>query len=161
MTDRIVYEDDRIVVLVREKAAPAPKPAPAPEPPPTPPAHVSPLYGLVNQHRVTVAARYLEIDHEAERIAQGWAEVMASSGDYHHNPGLAADMGDPWFALAENIAWTTGDWSTEERVHQMWLDSAPHRRNIEGPAYTHLGVGRALAAGGKTYWVEVFVDRLA
>ena len=158
MTDRIVYEDDRIYLLVREKA----KPAPSPAPPPTPPApEESRLYGLVNNHREWTAPAPLARDPEAERIAQGWAEEMARTGDYHHNPQLAADMGDPWYSCAENIAWTTGDWSTEERVHQLWLDSPPHRRNMEGPAFTHLGVGRAKASSGKTYWVEVFVDRLA
>ena len=162
MTDRIVYEDDSVVVLVRAKAKPPapPGPGPEPEPPPAPPAHVSPLYDLVNLHRASVGAHLVKIDPEAERIAQGWAEEMARTGDYHHNPQLAADMGDPWFALAENIAWTTGDWSTEARAHQLWTDSDPHRRNMEGPAYTHLGVGRAKAAGGKTYWCQVFVDRL-
>lgn len=155
MTDRIVYEDDSVIVLVREKAKPQ---APGPAPTPPPPAHVSPFYDLVNLHRGVLP---LARDPEAERIAQGWAEEMARTGDYHHNPGLSADIGDPWYSVAENIAWTTGDWSTEARVHQMWLDSPPHRRNIEGPAYTHLGVGRALTADGKVYWVEVFVDRLA
>ena len=162
MTDRIVYEDDSVVVLVRQKAKPppGPDPEPAPTPPPQPPPP-SPLYAMVEQARASVGADAVARDPEAERIAQGWAEEMARTGDYHHNPGLSADMGDPWYSVAENIAWTTGDWSTEERVHQLWLDSPPHRRNIEGPAYTHLGVGRAKAAGGKTYWVEVFVDRLA
>lgn len=164
MTDRIVFENNTVVVLVREKAAPPAPPGPDPTPPEpwTPPLAESPLYDLVNYHRrVEVAANPLERDPNAERIAQGWAEEMARTGDFHHNPGLAADLADPWYSVAENIAWTTGTSSTEDVVHQLWLDSPPHRRNIEGSTFTHLGVGRAAGAGGRTYWVEVFVDRLA
>ena len=157
MTDRIVYEDDRVIVLVREKAKPpTPTPTPPPSAPkPTPPA-VSRLYELVNQHRAKTGGTPLARDVEAERIAQGWAEEMARTGDFHHNPNVAADLGDPWYGVGENIAWGYVD---EATVHQAWLDSPPHRRNIEGPAYTALGVGRAMAAGGRLYWCEVFVDR--
>lgn len=156
MADRIVFENASVVVLVREKAAP---PDPDPEPPIPDPQPMSSLYDSVNKARAVVGAGPLKRDAHAERMAQSWAETMARTGDYHHNPALAADIDDPWFSIAENIAWTEGSWSTESRVHQMWLDSPPHRRNIEGPAYSHAGVGRA-EAGGRHYWVEVFVDRM-
>lgn len=153
MADRIVFENDSIVVLVREKTTPAPVP-PAPKPPPV----ASRLYELVNQARSRVGQGPLTRDPEAERIAQGWAEEMARTGDFHHNPNIGGEMGDPWYGIGENIAWGYTD---EASVHQAWLDSPPHRRNVEGPAYSHLGVGKATGVAGRLYWCEVFVDRLA
>lgn len=150
MTERVVYEDERVVVLVREKA-----PATAPAVP-TPPAEVSPLYGLVNYARAAAGLDLLFIDPEAERIAQGWAEEMARTGDFRHNPNVSGHLSAPWFSYGENIAWGYGD---EAEVHQAWMDSPGHRRNIENPVFTALGVGLARNSQGQPYWVEVFVDR--
>ena len=152
MTDRIVYEDERVVVVVREKAAP---PAPAPPPTSTP---ASPLYGMVNGARRAAGAPTLARDLEAERIAQEWAEEMARTDDFRHNPGIGGLLSAPWFSYGENIAW---GYTSEAAVHQAWMDSPGHRRNIEGAAFTGLGVGLAANANGRRYWVEVFVDRLA
>lgn len=66
MTDRIIFENETVVVLVREKVKPpAPAPAPKPAPPPVPPAHVSPLYGLVNEHRAGTGGQLLLVDAQA------------------------------------------------------------------------------------------------
>jgi uncharacterized protein YkwD len=148
MSERIVYEDERVVVLVREKV-----PAPAV---PTPPAESSPLYGLVNGARAGAGLDLLFIDTEAERIAQSWAEEMARSGDFRHNPNVAGHLSAPWFSYGENIAW---GYDSEAAVHRAWMDSPGHRRNIENPAFTALGVGLAHNGQGRPYWVEVFVDR--
>lgn len=143
--DRVVYEDDRLAMLVRQKAAP-----------PLPPAALSPLHDLVNRHRTGMALDPLARDVNAEAIAQGWADTMATTEDFRHNPNVSRDLADPWFANGENIAW---GYATEAIVHQAWLDSAPHRRNVEDGRYTALGIGKARGAGGLLYWVEVFVDR--
>lgn len=150
MTERIVYEDDRLVVLVREKPAP-----PAPPPPPTQ-DRSSPLYGMVSEARLAAGRSPVVRDPEAERIAQDWAEEMARTDDFRHNPRLGGLLSAPWFANGENIAW---GYTSEAAVHQAWMDSPGHRRNIEDPRYTALGVGLAAGAGGRRYWVEVFVDR--
>ena len=133
------------------------KDTPPPAPPPAP--AVSPLYGRVNQHRASIGASSLVRDAVAERSAQGWAATMARTGEFAHNPNLRGEVGDPWFTYGENIAWTEGTSSTESVVHRMWLDSPPHRQNIEEPRFTALGIGRAVAPGGRMYWVQVFVDR--
>lgn len=127
-------------------------------PPAPPPSSASALYELVNEHRASVGAQRLSRDIVAESCAQRWAEQMARTGDFKHNPNLTVAVGDPWFSCGENIAWGYTD---EAAVHRAWLDSPPHRRNIETPAYSHLGIGRAANATGRLYWVQVFVDRLA
>ena len=120
---------------------------------------VSPLYGMVNQHRASIGTGSLARDAVAERSAQGWAATMARTGEFVHNPNLRGEIGDPWFTYGENIAWTEGTSSTEAVVHRLWLDSPSHRQNIEEPRYTGLGIGRAVAPSGRVYWVQVFVDR--
>lgn len=123
-----------------------------------PPPAVSSLYVLVNQHRQSVGEMQLYMDPKAEQLAQRRAEEIARTGDFRHNPRLRDEMVEPWFAYGENIAYGYPD---EAAVHQGWLDSPPHRANIENPTYTTLGVGRAKATDGRLYWVEVFVDRLS
>jgi uncharacterized protein YkwD len=150
VTERIVYEDDRVVVLVRERA-------PAHPPPPTSTPSSS-LYGMVNGARKAAGIALLVRDVEAERIAQEWAEELARTGDFRHNPGIGGLLSAPWFSVGENIAWGYG---SEAEVHQAWMDSPGHRRNIENPAFTTLGVGLARNNQGRPYWVEVFVDRTA
>lgn len=157
VTDRIVYEDDRIAVLVREKAAP-PAPTPPPTTPPPTSTPASPLYGMVNGARKAAGVGMLARDPEAERIAQDWAEELGRTDDFRHNPRIGGLLSAPWFSNGENIAW---GYTSEAVVHEAWMDSPGHRRNIEDPRYTDLGVGLATNAAGRRYWVEVFVDRLA
>ncbi len=129
-------------------------PAPAPPAPPAPMA--SPLYGLVIYARAAVGASPVVRDIEAEGIAQAWAEELARSDNFRHNPRLAELLSDPWYSAGENIAW---GYTSEAEVHRAWMDSEGHRHNIEGRAFTALGVGRAANAAGRLFWVEVFVDR--
>jgi uncharacterized protein YkwD len=151
MADQVVYEDDRLQVIVRTKDSPPPPPPPPPDPP-----DQSALYAMVNNARASVSAPPVVRDAEAERSASDWAAEMARTGDAHHNPNIAGELTEPWFSFGENIAWGFAD---EASVHQGWMASDPHRRNIENANFTTLGIGRAAAASGRLYWVEVFVDR--
>ena len=64
-----------------------------------------------------------------------------------------------WRAIGENIA--AGQLEIEE-VHQGWLDSPGHCRNIMNPLFTE--VGAACVTGVDTdygtYWAVVFGDEL-
>lgn len=153
MADRVVWENEAVQIIVRDKVAPPPTPPPPTLPPTT---AVSPLYAMVNVRRGANGLGALARDANLERIAQGWAVEMARTYVFQHNTNVARDLTQPWFSYGENIAWGYVD---EAGVHQAWLDSDPHRRNIENVNFTHLGVGRAVAGDGRIYWVEVFADR--
>jgi len=55
--------------------------------------------------------------------------------------------------VGENIAFGP---STADEVFQSWLNSDVHRRNIEDPKYSDIGVGAVTAASGRTYWTQDF-----
>ncbi|HLX20664.1 MAG TPA: CAP domain-containing protein [Gaiellaceae bacterium] len=70
-------------------------------------------------------------------------------GDFTHSPCgrpfvsvfapyLAGASG---YAIAENIAWSTGQYGTPRQTMNTWLNSPQHRRNILDPAYRDLGIG--------------------
>lgn len=69
------------------------------------------------------------------------------------------NVGYNWRAIGENIA--AGQLDIEE-VHQGWLDSPGHCRNIMNPIFTE--VGAACVVGSDTdygtYWAVVFGDQL-
>ncbi len=71
----------------------------------------------------------------------------------------ADNVGYNWRAIGENIA--AGQLEIEE-VHQGWLDSPGHCRNIMNPLFTE--VGAACVPGTDTdygtYWAVVFGDKL-
>ena len=53
----------------------------------------------------------------------------------------------------ENIA---GWYPTAAAVTQGWLDSPPHRRNIESPEFRAIGVGVARDPDGRLFWAQTF-----
>ena len=63
-----------------------------------------------------------------------------------------------WRAIGENIA--AGQRDIEE-VHQGWLDSPGHCRNIMNSLYTEVGAAcvTSNSADYGTYWVVVFGDQ--
>ena len=51
--------------------------------------------------------------------------------------------------IAENIA--EGQDTADEAMSD-WLGSTYHRRNMDNPSYTDMGIGVATARGGDRYW---------
>ena len=101
-----------------------------------------------------------------EQAALNHVEDMALVNFFSHegSDGLsvsnrADNVGYNWRAIGENIA--AGQLDIEE-VHQGWLDSPGHCRNIMNPLFTE--VGAACVTGVDTdygtYWAVVFGDKL-
>lgn len=110
-------------------------------------------FDLVNQSRSSSGIASLEQDNTAKKKAQAWAEHLARQGKLAHS-NLASGMDDGWKALGENV----GYGSSIDHVHQQFMNSSGHRKNILNAGYTHLGVGVA-QGNGRTYVVHVFVKR--
>lgn len=101
-----------------------------------------------------------------EQAALMHVQDMATVNFFSHegSDGLsvsnrADNVGYNWRAIGENIA--AGQLEIEE-VHQGWLDSPGHCRNIMNPLFTE--VGAACVPGVETdygtYWAVVFGDEL-
>lgn len=101
-----------------------------------------------------------------EQAALSHVQDMARFNFFSHegSDGLSVSnradgVGYNWRAIGENIA--AGQLEIEE-VHQGWIDSPGHCRNIMNPLFTE--VGAACVPGADTdygtYWAVVFGDEL-
>jgi uncharacterized protein YkwD len=111
---------------------------------------------LMNAHRRSLGLSPLIWDSRAAAVAQAHSRDMFRQHYFSHT---SLDGRSTWDRLAargvtysqagENIALgqTTG-----REVLESWLDSPPHRKNIERGSYTHHGVGKV-----GTYWTHVFI----
>lgn len=76
---------------------------------------------------------------------------MAANGAMSHNPNYASEIPSGWSRAAENVA---RGFSTPTAVHNAWMNSDGHRKNILGD-YTDIGIA-FLTINGTTWAVENF-----
>lgn len=113
---------------------------------------------LVNRHRERIGCAQLAWDDEIATVADAHSRDMQRRNYYDHvdpdGEGLRHRLirgGVGWNGLAgENLAIGTVDGRT---VYALWIDSPPHRANIENCAFTHHGLG---LRDGR--WTHVFVQ---
>lgn len=119
------------------------------------------ILALVNQERAASGLKALTLHEGAQAVARLKAEDMAENGYFSHTSptyGSAFDMlsarGIAYTSAGENIA---AGQKTASSVMNSWMNSSGHRANILGSQYTSMGVGYAVSASGKPYWVQVFL----
>lgn len=110
----------------------------------------------LNEHRRAVGCTPLRWDPAVARVAEGHSEAMMSREFYGHVDPEGATFTDRlrwggvvWTSAAENIARTSHG---AEQVLYLWLQSRPHRTNIENCGFTTHGVGLS-----GEYWTHLFV----
>ncbi len=120
------------------------------------------IVDLTNAARARAGVAPLRANAQLTRAAQLHAAQMASLGRMEHvldgakypspQDRLAA-AGYRWSAYAENVA--SGQ-HTPQSVTKSWMTSAAHRANMLNATYTEIGIGYALDARGRPYFVQVF-----
>ncbi len=108
----------------------------------------SSFLGLINAERADAGLGALTPDPDLASVAQAWSAEMASSGRLAHNPNLRDQVEPGWQRLAENV----GTGSSVEMLHDSFMASAGHRRNVLGD-FDRVGVGVVEAEG--RLWVTV------
>jgi uncharacterized protein YkwD len=113
----------------------------------------STLLGLVNRARVRHGRSSLRWSPRLAAVAERRAQIMARTHTLSHTPNLGRRVcGETW--VGEN----SGYGGNVAQVHQLFMNSAPHRSNILHPASDDVGLGVVRAAGA--IWVtEVFRAR--
>ena len=93
------------------------------------------------------------LQEEARKQAR-WLADHKTLTHYRDGRDFGRRMNDIGWAgsSAENIA--SGQ-LTPSLVVTGWLGSPGHKKNMLGP-YEQLGVGHAIDAGGRHYWVAIF-----
>ncbi|MDB4906690.1 MAG: stress protein [Gemmatimonadetes bacterium] len=121
---------------------------------------------LTNRERTAANLASLSADSSLTCAAQLQADQMARLDRMAHElpgqkyPTLVSRLkaaGYRYASTGENLAW--GQRSPME-VLPGWMASKPHRANILAPDFRDMGVGYAVSASRKTYFVQVFGRRL-
>jgi uncharacterized protein YkwD len=120
---------------------------------------------LTNAERQKNGLAPLAMNAQLNDAAQGYSQVLASSGCFEHTCGPVPDFADRakqagytgWNALGENIA---AGYPSAEAVVAGWMNSPGHRANILSPKFTEMGIG-LVSGSGKfgTYWAQEFGAR--
>jgi uncharacterized protein YkwD len=137
---------------------------------PSPLALEMAVFSLVNADRAAGGLAPLTIDPALVAVARWRSDDMAVQDYFSHDIGGVA--GDTVFRVlreqsvtyrtaGENLARTyaTPDQSPT-LIEAALMDSPTHHANIMYPAYTHLGVGVAIAPDGRTLYTQLFRQAL-
>jgi uncharacterized protein YkwD len=105
---------------------------------------------LLNQLRVARGLAPLESSETMDAFARDWSAEMHESGDFRHSSG----------PYGENIAWWGRGSATPaeaaEVMHDLWINSPGHLRNMTNRGYSQVGVGFWQGPGG---WYATHVFR--
>ncbi len=115
------------------------------------------LHRLINTHRERIGCRPL-VWHAAAAIVARHRSTDMDRRNYfdHETPEgdtfiqeLEKAGIDTWSSVGENIALTQAGPTS---VLELWLDSRPHRRNLENCAYTHEAIGESSG-----FWTQILL----
>lgn len=117
------------------------------------------LFDLVNEHRTNLGKSALTYSGETYIYAKRHNDYMISKGALsHHNFNeRSANISRQTAAIrvAENVA---KFFPTPAEALQAWLDSAPHKKTIEGD-FTHATLSIALDGNGDPYYTQIFFKK--
>jgi hypothetical protein len=105
----------------------------------------------INAERTSRGLAPLEVYWDLTDDAEAHSNRMMQSGDLHHNPNLA-HVTSGWEALAENV----GVGRSVDRLHELFMESDGHRKNILGN-YNYVGVGVKVESDTKMWVTVVFM----
>ena len=114
------------------------------------------LFDLVNEYRVSTGKNALVFSKEAYKYALEHNDHMISEGKLSHDnfSSRASKIAKETNAtfVAENVA---KDYHKADMALQGWMDSASHRKTIEGD-FTHTAIGVTANTEGKLYYTQIF-----
>ena len=105
---------------------------------------------LINESRTAQGLKPLRVASDLVSAARSHSRDMAAQDRLHHNPNLGSDVSN-WKRLSENV----GFGQTVPSLHDAFMNSTGHRRNILDDNVTEVGIG--VYMDGRNLWVtEVF-----
>ncbi len=105
----------------------------------------------INATRAANGLAPLEVYWDLTDDAEAHSKAMKAAGELYHNPNLA-HVTSGWSALAENV----GVGPDVARLHEAFMDSPGHRKNILGN-YNYVGVGVVRQTETKIWVTVVFM----
>lgn len=108
----------------------------------------------INGARAAAGRAPLAVRSDLVSIARRHSGRMASSGTIYHNGNLANEAPNGWQSLGENV----GMGPQCDDIHNAFMNSASHRKNILDPDFNYVGVGVVIAADTTIFVTEVFMQ---
>ncbi len=120
-------------------------------------------FDAVNLERVQAGLNPLKWNDDLAAAAREHALSMAGRDFFSHNDPVLGSLaerlnrrGIAWRMCAENIFMEEGYKDPVPRAVEGWMNSPGHRQNILERRLTDSGVGTAVTASGRRYFVQVF-----
>ncbi|HVF33257.1 MAG TPA: CAP domain-containing protein [Acidimicrobiales bacterium] len=107
----------------------------------------------INRLRAAKGLGVLSVHAELVDVARAWATEMAAADEISHNPALADRVRADWQKLGENV----GVGMTVPRLHDAFVRSPAHYRNLVDPDFTHVGVAVVLGRDGAIFTTHQFM----
>lgn len=107
----------------------------------------------INELRRSKGLGTLTVHDELVHVARGWAAKMAEADEISHNPDLADSVSADWQKLGENV----GVGMTVAKLHDAFVRSPAHYRNLVDPDFTHIGVAVVLGRDGAIFTTHQFM----
>lgn len=142
-----------LAVIAVTVAAALPFAAPAQADRANPAADEQSFVAKINQVRAENGLRPLAVDGELTAIGRRWAGKMAAAGQISHNPNFPNEVTQDWEKLGENV----GVGSNVDELHDAFVKSPAHLRNIVDKDFTHIGVGVVYTEDGSLYTSHQFM----
>ncbi|MCB9780664.1 MAG: CAP domain-containing protein [Alphaproteobacteria bacterium] len=123
-------------------------------------------HDLINAHRVDMGLEPLTLDACASEIARPHSQDMADGTLQLSHEGFDVEGGrsdqlldlfPDAYITGENVAMNQGYSDPDVVAVQGWLDSPPHRENIELAEFTLSGMAIVEASDGSFWFTHLFV----
>lgn len=112
------------------------------------------LTANINGERRAQGARTLASHPGLVSIARRHSARMAEDQRYYHNTNLRNELPSGWSSEGENVGWATDC----AHMHNFFMNSPSHRKNILNPVFNQVGVGVVVDSAGKLWVTEVFLE---
>jgi uncharacterized protein YkwD len=116
-------------------------------------AHEAAFVARIDALRAAHGLPPLAVDPELTAVARRWAATMAGADRIWHNRALPRQVTTPWAKLGENV----GVGMTVDLVHDAFVASPTHYRNLVDPAFTRIGVGVVVGRDGALFTAHQFM----
>jgi uncharacterized protein YkwD len=125
------------------------------------------LVALTNRSRAAAGLKALKVDSTLTSVARWRSKDMISRDYFSHDiPGYGKVFkkldakGFCYKVAGENIGWNSyPDDVATGAIHDMFMDSSGHRKNILGKSWDVIGIGAYKGSDGKKMWTVLFADK--
>ena len=124
-------------------------------------AEESQVFKLLNQARAKYGKGAVKCDTAGLKAARAHSQDMCNKGYFSHTSPTGTSAGTrlkaagaSFSSWGENIA---KGYSSPQAVHNGWMNSSGHRKNMLNSSFTRAAIGLIRCNGSTPYWTEVFM----